>query len=139
MKFKSFDKQNTATNTRLCAKPMVRISGINGAFTFNKAAIDALKLTNANAISFHKNEDDEKDWYIEVHKDLGKGFRLREDKDRNLNLIAQSSVMARMILASMEGSVARCSFPIGKLMVHEKMNMYLLITAGAVNVTVYED
>lgn len=138
MKLKIFNKENAVSNTRLSTKPLVRINGGNGAFTFNKAAIQQLKLTNANAIEFVLNEE-ENDWYVAVDKKGDKGFKLREDKDRHLNLIAQSSVMARTILNSMGGSVARCSLPIGSLIKHEGMDMYLLVTAGALNVTVYEE
>lgn len=95
MQLKTFNSENVHPVRE--SKPCIRINTKTGLFNFSTGACKLIGLKPGDRVSFHQDEDEPADWYLEVTPD---GFELREKVNVTKGMLFNSSVMARALVYS---------------------------------------
>jgi hypothetical protein len=133
MKFQTFNTKNCQSTVGRQTKPFIGINTKNGVFRINKSACELIGLSAKHSITFHHDEENEGDWYIEIVKE--DGFELRQQsKDIANVLIFNSSTLARKIAESVAFEKETGTIYLPKTPVkHEKRTLWPLLTASLRN------
>jgi hypothetical protein len=109
MKLKEFNAENTI-NQR-ADKPSIHINTKTGLFNFNKAACDLISLGDEDKITFHQDQEEPFDWYLEKVK-TEKGFTLRTKDDVTKGVLLNNVTLARTIVHSISSTIISGRVPI---------------------------
>ena len=125
MQLKTFNSENVLPVRE--SKPCIHINTKTGLFNFSIGACEMIGLKPGDRVSFHQDEEEPTDWYLEVTKN---GFELRAKANVTKGMLFNSSVMARELVYSVQevqsGRVLISSQPISV----NKKTLWPLITAS---------
>ncbi len=107
MKLIEFNAENCPSARE--GKPMLHVSHTTGIFSFNRYAIEELKLKVGIMVVLHQDEKEAENFYLEIVKE--KGFPLRNKKGASPAVSFSSIVIARKIGDAFDAA-GSCSFNI---------------------------
>ncbi|WPV66314.1 hypothetical protein [Chitinophaga sp. LS1] len=97
MNLKTFNSENVTPIRE--SKPCVHFNTKTGLFNFSIGACTLIGLKDGDRVSFHQDEEEPTDWYLEVTKN---GFELRAKENVTKGMLFNSSVMARALVYSVQ-------------------------------------
>jgi len=93
MKLLEFNAENCPPQRE--GKPSLQVNQKTGLFTFNKFAIEGLKLKPGQLVVIHQDEEDAANFYVEIVKE--RGFLLKDKKAASPCMSFSSTLLARKI------------------------------------------
>lgn len=100
MNLVQFDRNNNLGALR--NQPSINIDSVKGIFRFSKNATDALNITDGSGVVVHQDEQNPRDWYLEIEPVQNIGFPI------NLNTSAGFYYFNAIRLAERIMMHARC-------------------------------
>jgi len=96
MNLKTFDAITTPNRAK-SVSPKITINTKSGLLSINKGAVELLGLKEKDQVTFHQDEEEITDWYIEKVK--SGGFPIRKNKNAT-SLAFNNSYLAKKIFES---------------------------------------
>ena len=134
MKLREFNTDNS--KVVIPKEPVLRVSRSAGLITLNASAADMLGVLNGGRVIFLQDEDSPEDWFIKK-SDGQEAFELRPGKNKTSMDLNSSHIVKRILDSAKNGKqFAAATFRIQKNPVEiENEKLYLIITAGAINIS----
>lgn len=135
MKLKSYNEKNSRLTKE--GECFMRINLNAGLFSFSRRACTVLGIEDHDRIEIHQDEENPKDWYVEIASE-GNGFPVRrKDNDKKGNATFNCSHIAHQIFNSIELEDQKSAgFNISETPVEfEGRKLFLIITSSVNTVT----
>lgn len=130
MKLKQFTP-DSFSNTRTIS-PAISVSTKSGLFAINRAAADLIGLKAGDAVTFHQDEEDTGNWFIEKVREGG--FLLRNKDEKVSTLFFNNVSMAKEIFKSVDyQQISGRLLVAGKPTKVAKQTLFGLLTGTLVN------